>query len=58
MSTRDPIKEIIDEFEYKISFYKKEREEAIHHFKNVLHIKKIEDIKENLKSNEKLQHQK
>ena len=58
MAIKDPIKEIIDEFEYKISFYKKEREVAIHHFKDVLQQKKIDDIKANLKSNEEFQHQK
>ncbi len=50
MSAKDPIKEIIDEFEEKISLYKKERDEAIANFKNAVHTKKIEDIKMNLKA--------
>ncbi len=53
MTIKDPIKEIMDEFENKISLYKKEREHAIDNFKSVLQQKKIEDIKADLKSNEK-----
>ena len=51
MSVKDPIKEIIDEYEDKISLLKKDREEAIRNFKNVVHEKKINDLKSNLKSN-------
>ncbi len=49
MSAKDPIKEIIDEFEDKISLYKKDRQEAVDHFKNILKQKKIDEVKENLK---------
>lgn len=48
---KDPIKEIFEQFEDKISSFKREREEALLNFKNVVHIKKIEDVKMNLKSN-------
>ena len=51
MAIKDPIKEIIDDYEDKMSFYRKEREEAIANFKHIVHIKKIEDIKMDLKSN-------
>lgn len=50
MAIKDPIKEIIDEFEDKISLLKKEREEALENFKKVVHTKKIEDVKSNLKN--------
>ncbi len=52
MAIKDPIKEIIDEFEDKVSLYKKEREEALLNFKNVIHQRKIEDIKLDLKVDE------
>ena len=50
MAIKDPIKEIIEEFKDKVSLYKKEREEALSNFKNTVERKKIEDIKEDLKS--------
>jgi hypothetical protein len=51
MATKDPIKEIIDDYEDKISLFKIEREEAIVNFKKVVHTRKIEDIKTNLEAN-------
>jgi len=51
MAIKDPIREIIEKFEDKIFLYKKEREEALLNFKNLVQQKKIEDIKSNLKSN-------
>jgi hypothetical protein len=51
MSTIDPIKEIIEDYEDKISLFKIEREEAIANFKKVVHTRKIEDIKINLEAN-------
>ena len=53
MAIKDPIKEIMDEFEDKVSLYKKEREEALLNFKNAIHQRKIEDIKQGLISDEK-----
>jgi hypothetical protein len=50
MSIKDPIKEIIDEFDDRISLYKKEREDALDNFKKVINVKKIEDVKSSLKS--------
>lgn len=51
MSTKDPIREIIEEYEDKISLFKIERDEAISNFKKVVHTRKIEDIKINLEAN-------
>jgi hypothetical protein len=51
VTIKDPIKEIIDEFEDKITLFKIEREEAIANFKKVVHTRKIEDIKINLEAN-------
>ena len=51
MTIKDPIKEIIDEFQNKIALLKNEREEALSNFKNIVHLKKVEDIKSDLKSN-------
>lgn len=52
MSVRDPIKEIFDEYQEKIASLKKERDMAIENFREVLRLKKIEDIKSGLKINE------
>lgn len=51
MAIKDPIREIVEEFEDKIFLFKKERENALANFKKVIHIRKVEDIKTDLKSN-------
>ena len=52
MAIKDPIKEIVDDFENKIFLLKKEREESLINFRGVIKQKKIEDIKSDLKSND------
>jgi len=52
MTIKDPIKEIIDKFEEKISSLKKDREKAIRDFKTVINATKIEELKIDLNNNE------
>ena len=52
MSVQDPIKKIMQEYEEEIAKLKKDRERVIRLYKEALRVEKIEELKNNLNSNE------